>query len=466
MEQGHALHLQFLRGAGVSASQARAVPLRHTSRRPPMFYRKLTSLYSLSPGLSTHVRDMRTTLAFLVVVVAGLEGASRDAKLGAVGTADSNVIARAAEMSAPEQTALGAQLYSQARYHEAELVFRQALAAWERLGPAGARDHAVTGGNLGAVLRIEGRFAEAETILLDSLHETETVTGLNSSETGHAASNLASLYIGWEDLPKAESYALRANAIFDTLGQGRTRDRVNNWRLLASIYIGQSRYDLAKARLNDVLADPNDLLAPGAYNDLAVLALQQHEFADAESLARRALEVADRILPAAHPMRAAALNSLAQACRFQKEYAEAEKYYHEAIAAWTASVGAAHADTAKSITNLAALYHERGRESAAEQLYRQAVEIFDSAEGSNHPLTLVARNELADVLRAEGRLTEADKLSRVTLASLEQTLGDHDRRVTRARENRIRLLEANKQPTEAAALRSRIAGLSNSLLEP
>jgi hypothetical protein len=33
----------------------------------------------------------------------------------------------------------------------------------------------------------------------------------------------------------------------------------------------------------------------------------------------------------------------------------------------------------------------------------------------------------------------------------------------RARENRIRLLEANKQPTEAAALRSRVDSLSNSL---
>ena len=112
------------------------------------------------------------------------------------------------------------------------------------------------------------------------------------------------------------------------------------------------------------------------------------------------------------------------------------------------------------------MYHERGRESAAEQLYRRAVEIFESAEGPNHPLTLVARNELSDVLRAEGRLTESEKLSRVSLASLERSLGDHDRRVIRARENRIRLLEANKQPTEAAAIRSRIDSLSNSLREP
>ena len=407
---------------------------------------------------------MRTTLAFLVVL-AGLEGASWDAKLTAAEHVNPQ-IARAGEMSALDQNALGAKLYGQGRYHEAEVVFRQALAAWEQLGPAGDRDRIVTYGNLGTVLRTEGRYAEAETIELDALRQAETVIGPNSTEAGHAASNLAALYSVWENLPKAESYALRANAVFDTLGQGRTRDRVNNWRLLASIYIGQARYDDAKARLNDVLADPNDPLASGAYNDLSVMALQQHQFAEAESFAQQALDVAGHTLPALHPIRAAALNSLAQACRFQQKYVEAEKYYHDAIAAWTESVGAGNADTAKSITNLAALYHERRRESAAEQLYRRAIEIFESAEGANHPLTLVARNELADVLRAEGRLTESEKLGRVSLASMEQALGDRDKRVIRARENRIRLLEANKQPTEAAALRSHLESVSNSLREP
>jgi hypothetical protein len=86
--------------------------------------------------------------------------------------------------------------------------------------------------------------------------------------------------------------------------------------------------------------------------------------------------------------------------------------------------------------------------------------IFESAYGSGDPLTLVARNELADVLRAEGRLTESGKLGPATLASLEAALGPQDSRVMQALANYARLLDDTKRSKEAAALRTRIQGMS------
>jgi hypothetical protein len=350
---------------------------------------------------------------------------------------------------------LGTALYSQARYHEAELLWRKALAAWDRAESRVLLDRAIIEGNLGAVLRTEGRYADAETLLLDSLRQVESLTGSGSAETAHAASNLAALYLVWGAWPKAESYALRAEATFAQVPQASTRERRDNQRLLASIYVRQARYGEAKALLGQ-LVQREDRLTAGAYNDLAVVALEQHRPAEAESWARRALEVAGRTLPTSSPDRAAILNNLAQSCRFQANYQEAEKDYREAIAIWTAALGPGHLAVARGYFGLAGLYHDRGREAGAEELYRRAIAIFESTLGQSDPTTLVARDELAEVLRAQARYTESDKLSQPTLAALEQALGPEDARVVRALGHRVRLLESAGRMREAALLRNRI----------
>jgi tetratricopeptide (TPR) repeat protein len=410
---------------------------------------------------------MRSITA-LLVLAAGLEAGSwmplleeanrlRDSGQSAAAEQIYQQILAGADNLAPlDLNALGTAFCNQARYRDAELLLRKALTDWDRRGNGNPLDRVLIKENLGVVLRTENRLAEAETLLLDSLRQIESLTGRDSTETGHAASGLASLYLVWGDLPKAESYALRADVIFAKLPQAHARERRNNQRLLGTVYVQQRRFDEARVPLEELVSGEEDHLAPGAYNDLAVAALDQHRPAEAESWARHGLEIAGRTLPTSHPDRATVLNSLAQACRFQGKYVEAEKYYREAIAVWTASLGAGHPTTAKGYFNLAGFYHERGREAGAEELYRRAAEVFESAYGQNHAMTLVSRNELAEVLRAEGRYTESEKLSRSTLAALEQTLGSDDERVVRALANRVRLLESTGRAKEAALLRNRI----------
>jgi tetratricopeptide (TPR) repeat protein len=358
-----------------------------------------------------------------------------------------------------ELNATALRAYYQARYQEAEALYREALTGWDRLGPESARDRAITAGNLAALLRTKGRYREAETLLLDCLRQAEAASAPNAMETGRAASGLAALYLVWEQLPKAESMATRAQAIFDQLDSAQT-ERVNNWSILASVYIAQARYPEAQTLLHKVLEGANDTLVLRAYNELALVAQRQNQLPEAESFALRALEMGRRTLAPGHPTLAAILNNLAQICRFQGRYEEAEKYYREAVAIWVDSLGPQHPDTAKGYMNLAAFYHERGREPGAEDLYRRAAAIFESAYGANHPLFLVARNELAEVLRAEGRFTESEKLGRSTLASLEEELGPQDTRVVRALENRARLFDSTQKPKQAAALRDRVHQMS------
>jgi len=393
-----------------------------------------------------------------------LQEAQRLSRAGQTAAAEGvyqRVIAETEGLTPAELNELGLQFYYLSRYRDAESLYRRSLAAWESRSPETAHDRAITTLNLGTLLRTEGRYPEAETLLRSALQQAETASGPDSIDAGRAASALAALYRAWGRLAEGESLAVHANFIFDQQDvTGAATERINNRRILASIYLEQGHYDRVEALLRPLLEGAEDRLTAGVYSDLASAALHRNQPAEAESLALHALEIAKRVLPAGHPVRAAALNNLAQSCRFQGRFLDAERYYREAIALFEETLGRQHPETAKAVMNLAAFYHVRGREVGAEDLYRRVVGIFESAYGPSDPLTLVSRNELAEVLRAEGRFTESEKLGRPTLASLEMALGPQDPRVMRALANYARLLEDTKRSKEAAALRTRIQGMA------
>jgi tetratricopeptide (TPR) repeat protein len=327
--------------------------------------------------------------------------------------------------------------FKQARYREAEKEFQRALDAWTYADPVKfARDRAVTMLNLGTVLRIESRYAEAEPLLAEALWTLEAESGPESLDCARAASALAAVYRAWAKPVAAEPLAKRAWTILERTPSATRSDRATVVLLLAGIYMDERK----DADLEALVRGVDDPLAVRVYNDLAAAAIRRGDLDRAESYASRALEMAPSALPESHPVRAAVLNNLAQVRRFQGRYLEAEQDYRAAIGIWEKAVGPRHPDTAKGMLNLAALNHERGREAAAEELYRRAAAIFAEAYGESHELTLVARAELAEVLRVERRYLESERLSEATLPALETRLGAADPRVVRAFGNYHRLV--------------------------
>ena len=379
------------------------------------------------------------------------------------------LVAGAEALPPLESNALALELFYASRYREAEAVYQAALAGWDRLGAAGVRDRIVTAANLGTLLRAEGRFPQAESVLLDSLRRAEALnpagSGENSLEWARAASGLASLYLAWQEFAKAESFALRAQAVLGKHLEPGNAERVNNASILGSIYLEQGRYDEAEPLLRAALEHAGPRLATRTYNELAVMALRRRRFDEAESLELRALEMNRQLGGAPGPLTATIIDNLAQICLLEKRYIEAEQHYRDAITIWEATLGKQHPDTGKAYMNLAEFYHLRGRESGAEELYSRAAGILESVYGKDHPLALVARNQLADVFRAEGRYSEAEKLGASSLAALEEKLSPQDPRVLHALANQARLLASTKRNKEAAALRERIQEMSRSLRE-
>jgi len=362
---------------------------------------------------------------------------------------------------------LAMELFYAGRYREAEPLYRAALAGWERMGAAAARNRIVTAVNLGTLLRVEGRMAEAESVLLDCIRRAEALepagSGKSSVEWAHAAGSLGAVYLALQQLHKAEAFALQAHTIFNQRLDAGDPERVTNGTLLGTIYLEQARYEEAEALLRATLEHADKRLAAVTFNQLAVMALRRGRLEEAESLALQASEM-DRLEAAPSGQMAAAITgNLAKIRLLQKRYVEAEQNYREALAISETALGKEHPETAKAYLNLAAFYQIRGRDRGAEQLYRHAIEILEPLYGKDHVLVLVARNELADVFRAEGRYTESERLGGASLAVLEDKLAPQDPRVLRALANQERLLASTKRNHEAAALRARIQEISRRL---
>jgi len=340
-----------------------------------------------------------------------------------------------------EWTAQGLQLYRAGRYAEAETMYRRALETFDHAGEGGSLDRALTLENIAVVLRAQARYAESEKLHREALPKLEELTGPASLATARAVSNLAALYWSSGKLEQAEPLALRAETAFHDLPGAGQAERSPNRLILASIYLKQHRYTDAENVLRDTVEGADGVNTVTAYCNLSAAALGLGDYPRAEAYSRRAIESAQRDLPARHPLAAVALNNLAQAYRFQGKYLAAESYYRQAIGIWEDAHGAQHPDFARGLMNLAALYHDRGRESGAEDLYTRAAEILEHSLGKHNAEALVARNELADVLRAERRYTESEKLSLATLAAMQEAFRAGDPRLIRAQANYNRLKE-------------------------
>jgi hypothetical protein len=115
---------------------------------------------------------------------------------------------------------------------------------------------------------------------------------------------------------EAEQLALRAEGIFEELAAANRGERAGsaaNRQILASIYLGQHRYEDAEKMLQRADGGGDALHAVMGYSNLSVAALGVKDNARAEEYDRRAIEMAERDLPARHTEHAAAITQLREA---------------------------------------------------------------------------------------------------------------------------------------------------------
>jgi tetratricopeptide (TPR) repeat protein len=232
---------------------------------------------------------------------------------------------------------------------------------------------------------------------------------------------------------------------------------VRSWPVLVPL----APHALAVAHAADAVG-----IAARLFNQLGVLFDVKADYAQAETLKRRALAIWEKSLGSDHPQVATGLNNLALLLKATNRLAEAEPLYRRALAIGETSYGPDHPDVAVRLNNLAQLLQDTNRLAEAEPLIRRALAIDEKSYGPNHPDVAIALNNLAGLLQDTNRLDEAEPLYRRALAIDEKSLGPDHPNVAIRLNNLTILLRNTSRLAEAEPLYRRALAIFETSLGP
>ena len=256
------------------------------------------------------------------------------------------------------------------------------------------------------IYKEEARYAEAEPLYRRSLAIREQILGSEHPEVAEGLNSLAALLEEQGHLDDAEPLYERALAIRQkALGTDNpnTAMSLNN---LALLYKREARYDEVEPLLKRALgiwesASGYELYVGIGLNNLAALFDEEGRYGEAEPLMKRAVELLEKVRPG-HPDLAAGLSNLGNLLREEGRYNEVASYMQLANGILEKALGAEHPRVAVALNNLGQLYRHQRRHADAEPLMKRAVAIFEKALGSTHPDVATALNNLAFLYDQDG----------------------------------------------------------------
>ena len=187
--------------------------------------------------------------------------------------------------------------------------------------------------------------------------------------------------------------------------------------------------------------------------------LERGEYALADPLLRKALDLRRNLLGDEHEDTAASLDRAARTHELQGRYGEAEPLYQDALAMRKRLLGDEHPSVAQSLNNLAVLYYNQGRYGEAEPLYQDALAMHKRLLGDEHPSVATSLNNLAMLYYNQGRYGEAEPLYQDALAMRKRLLGDEHPDVATSLNNLANLYRVQELYDKAEPLLEQTLGL-------
>ena len=222
----------------------------------------------------------------------------------------------------------------------------------------------------------EGRYAEAEQMLRETLKAQREVLGSQHQVTLDSMANLGNVLDQEAKYPEA-------------------------------LALQQSVLDVQRRALG-----PENRDTVEAMLEVAGTLGFMGRYGEAETIQRKGLDVRRRMLGPEHPDTLNTMGDLATTLYNERKYADAEKIHREVLDKERRVLGPEHPNTIWTMDALADDLLELGRHADAERLAREAVGIEQRVHGPESPYYLFAELTLADVLAAEGHYQNAEKLYR------------------------------------------------------
>jgi tetratricopeptide (TPR) repeat protein/predicted Ser/Thr protein kinase len=276
-----------------------------------------------------------------------------------------------------------------------------------------------------------GEFAEAEAMYEAAYFEAEMA---GATEDAFEAAIGAARTVGSElaRYPEGERWAKLADlALADLPDPARLREARalsvrSHLRLRESAYAEAISLAERALEIRETSLGPAHPSVAAGLRGLAVTKYSTGDFDEAASLYERARQISVRTLGPEHPEVGVILDHLGLVHEAKGELAEAEALHERALALVERTLGPEHPHTAASLTNLAVVRERMGDPKGASELYERALAINEKTVGTEHPGYAAALANLATSIATMGRYEEAAKLHEQALAINERRLGpDH-----------------------------------------
>ncbi|KAE8360872.1 violaceus kinesin [Aspergillus caelatus] len=259
----------------------------------------------------------------------------------------------------------------------------------------------------------DGRFNEAEELLIDLAGKQREATGALNPSTLVSMTNLASTYWNQGRWKEAEELHLRVmetrRLLFGPLHPSTLTSLAN----LASTYSKQARWgqavelqaEVVTARKSILGAEhPNTLIS---VSNLASIYRSQGRYKEAEELETGVLEVYRRVMGPYHPCTLTNMANLASTYVSQGCWKKAAELQTEVLGLCLKTLGPEHPDSMTNMANLASIYWNQQRGEEAEALEIQVLETRRRVLGGQHPDTLTSMNNIAHTWKCLGKEDDA-----------------------------------------------------------
>ncbi|CAG7990293.1 unnamed protein product [Penicillium salamii] len=322
-------------------------------------------------------------------------------------------------------------LYSDSRYQEAEILFREVLQ--EKRQRLNTEDPQIISCTewIAGTLWAQGRLSEAEEMQVNIIEVRNRLLGPENPQVLSSIGNLASTYMNqgrWSQAEELEKSLLdRFNA-----SQGPKHPQTLTAKSnLASTHRSQGRWKMAEELELEVLAQRRILLGlthPDtitSMNNLASTYISLGRWGRAEELQMQLLDIMKPMGPE-HSDYLSMMGNLASTFRHQGRWKEAEDLEVQAMKQFKLFLGIEHPNTLTSMANLASTYRGQKRWLEALELEIETTKALKSVLGQQHPITLRSMGNLASTNRCLGRLQDARMLEEEVMNNFRSTLGlDH-----------------------------------------
>ncbi|KAH7139811.1 hypothetical protein B0J13DRAFT_638817 [Dactylonectria estremocensis] len=287
-------------------------------------------------------------------------------------------------------------------------------------------------GILAHVYHDEGRWDEAEKLLVEAMKIRKAKLGADHPDTLISMANLASTYRNQGQWDKAEKLEVKVMEISKAKLGADHLDTLTSMGNLASTLLNQGRWDEAEKLLIEVMETrkaklganhPNTLIS---MSNLASTLLNQGRWDEAEKLFVEVIETHKAKLKVDYPNMLTSMGNLASTLWNQGRWNEAGKLFIEVMETSKAKLGANHPHTLIYMGNLASTLLNQGRWNEAKKLFIEVMETSKAKLGADHPNTLISISNLASTYWNQGRWNKAEKLEVEVMKTRKAKLGaDH-----------------------------------------